>query len=181
MRQRANIAVQRDTAQILNTKAYLESYADYLEKLIPTLNVTEQDNLRTNPIDFDGITGTATNIVDEIIDLADFGSPKNYTFGGDIYVEWNKCPGTSKGDLYANNVLYNHDDIPANVCAEGEVYDDIIGPITVANPTIETLNNPFLFRITAKNFGTVLEDNDWYINLEMDLGYGNKVTVNRTF
>ena len=180
MRQRANITVQRDTAEILNTKAYLESYADYLE----SLSSAKLEDIRDKAGDatFDNITGTATNEVDEIVDIADFGSLKSYTFDGDIYVEWNKCSGDSEcsgasnGDLYVKNVLYKHE---SAVCIQG--YCDIVGPISVANPEIETLNSPFKFRITAKDSSTTIEDNNWYTNIGVDLGYSNKVKINRTF
>ncbi len=173
MRQRANIAVQRDTAEILNTKAYLESYADYLE----SLSLADLETTKNNGISFDNITGTVTNKVDEIVDVADFGSPKNYTFDGDIYIEWNKCSDSSTGDLYVSDVLYKHNK-PAT-CVQG--YYDIEGPLSVSNPKIETLNTPFEFRITAKDSNTTIKDNNWYTNLEVDMGYGNKVKLNRTF
>ena len=75
-------------ADFLNGKAFLKSYADYLENL----DQASRETLRDDGASFDNITGTVTNHADEIIAVADFGSTKNYTFGGDIYVEWNKCP-----------------------------------------------------------------------------------------
>ena len=182
MRQRENIAVQRNTSEILNTKAYLESYADYLESLSPVNLKILRDNV--DGASFDNITGSVTNIIDEILNVADYGVEINYSINGEIYVEWNKCPNPpnpnlTKGDLYVSNVLYDHDS--NNVCDPGEDYDDIIGPISVTNPTIKTLNSPFEFRITAKDQVTTLEDNNWHIDLEVDLGYENKVTENRSF
>ncbi len=173
MRQRANIRVQRDTAEILNARMYLESLADYLESQAGSLNDP------TN-IDFDEIiTGTVTKKVERIEGTADVGSggAVTYKFGGSIFVEWNKCITNLKGGLVVDNVIYEHDG--NDECgALDEGYDDIIGPITVPDPfTIETLNAPFYFKIAGNN----LRDNEWHLELNTDLGYGRKIKTERTF
>lgn len=168
MRQRTAIAEQRDTAAILNARAYLESYADYLEK-----HPDELDEI------FDDIQVSLTQQVNEIEDIADTDAPVIYYFASNIFVEWNKCSDNLKGDLLLNSVLYEHDDSPGEECDVAEEgYDDVIGPISVSDPfTIETLNAPFYFRIT----GTGLKDNKWHLDLSKELEYGKKVTVKRTF
>jgi len=167
MRQRANIAIQRDTALILNSKMYLESYADYLEA-----------NAQETAINFDGIKGGVTKIVNKIEGIADIGVATNYQFGASkqIFVEWNKCSDNLGGGLMVNGAVYTHDGTPDCDQAETE-YDDVIGPITVTDPIIETANAPFYFRIT----GTDLTDNEWHLELERDLGYGKKTSISRTF
>ncbi len=174
MRQRATITVQRDTVAILNARAYLESYADYIE----LLDEAELNSLISSGADFDDdIIGTVTNVVDKIDGIADTGVPVQYTFTNkEIYIEWNKCSENIEGDLRVNNAIYRHDaDSVCGIADEG--YDDVIGPITVTNPTIETLNAPFYYRIT----GTDLTDSKWHLELSTELHFGKKITVKRTF
>ena len=165
MRQRATITEQRDTAAILNARAYLESYADYLEEHSDELNTT-----------FDDMRVSLTQQVSKIESVVDAGSPVTYQFSGDIFVEWNKCSNNLKGDLVVNSVLYEHDK-GSECLSDEEGYDDVIGPITVTNPEIETLNAPFYYRIT----GAGLVDNKWHLDLSTELEYGKKIEVKRTF
>ena len=175
MRQRAAIAIERDTAAILNARTYVESYAGYLE------NLSESDlNNIKGSVDFDGIRGTITNEVDEIESAVDFEATATYEFSGDIYIEWNKCSNNLKGDLKLNDALYK---TKGTGCTNSKDYDDVIGPISLSGTSfdIETMNAPFKYRITEKTGASTLVDNKWHMNLKMNLGYGNKVTVKRTF
>jgi hypothetical protein len=176
MRQRATITAQRDTAQTLNAKMYLESYADYVEKL----DATSLNALKTSGVDFDGIKGSVTDEPSEITGVADAGATVTYGFNGEIFIAWNKCPNSMKGDLLVNDILYPHDIVTE--CPAGQEYDDVIGPIAVTNPfTIKTLNAPFYYSITPKDSSTRLADNKWYMSLKIDMDYGKKVTIERTF
>lgn len=166
MRQRATITEQRETATILNARAYLTSYADYLEKNSDELDMTFDDNIQVS----------LTRTVNEIEGVADLDSEVEYEFEGDIFVEWNKCSDNLKADLKVNDILYSHTDEEYSITDEG--YDDVIGPITVSSPfTIKTLNAPFHYRIT----GTGLVDNKWHLELITELEYGKKIEVKRTF
>ena len=169
MSQRKNIAVQRDTAAIMNARMYVNSYADYLESQSDTL--TDPTN-----VDFDGIIGTVTKKVESIHGVADLGAKMTYKFDGTIFVEWNKCEKNLKGDLVVNGVTYEHD---IDECASNvDGYDDIIGPITVPNPfTVETLNAPFYFQIA----GNDIKDNKWHLELSTSLRYSKKIKVERVF
>lgn len=173
MRQRASIGVQRDTVEILNTKAYIESLADYWEANVASIPSDPYD------ITVDDIRFEATQKTDEIEGAVDaFADPPlEYQYDGEIYVEWNKCSDELKGDLEINDAPYPHDD--ADECdLLDDGYDDIIGPITV-NPsfTIETSNVPFSFNIT----GNDLVDNKWYFELSTELDYGKKITIKKEF
>jgi len=184
MRQRAMINVQRDTATIQNAKLFLESFADYLEN-----KKTETDLKPPDTNDkLKGITAKLTQRVGSIESAVDFGTGKQqaYKFTGSIYVEWNKCAKVgfqdSSGDLLVSDVLYKHSKLSG--CAANEEYDDVVGPISVIGDplpfTIKTLNAPFDFRIKPVGL-TQLIDNQWHVDLSMDLDYGKKVTVKRTF
>lgn len=183
MRQRATIAIQQDTADILNKRQYLESYADYIQSLL----LAELDKLKLSGIDYDGISGTVTNEVNEITGVADVDYQTKpisieYNFGGNIFIEWNKCTGNLKGGLYVNEVLYEHDKV--SECSPPPVsgYDDLIGPITVTSPfKIKTLNAPFAYHITPKDASTHLIDNKWQLDIKSELDYGKKVEVKRYF
>ena len=165
MRQRATITEQRDTAAISNARAYLQSYADYLEEHSDELDTT-----------FDDMQVSLTQHVSKIEDIVDAGSPVTYQFSGDIFVEWNKCSNNLKGDLVVNGVLYEHDEV-TECPSDEDGYDDVIGPITVTDPEIETLNAPFYYRIT----GASLVDNKWHLDLSTELEYGKKIGVKKTF
>lgn len=177
MRQRAMVSVQRDTTTILNTRAYLESYANYIE----TLDLSELNNLKSSGIDFDNgiITGTITNEVSEINGMIDVGSSTSYTFSGNIYVEWSKCPDDLKGGVLINDVPYSHDS--GVECGPSETYDDVAGAIAVTDPVIKTQNTPFNYRITPGDGSTQLVDNQWHLEISSELDYGKVITVKRTF
>jgi len=181
VRQRASIAIQQDTAQILNTRQYLESYADYIQNL-PQAKLEELKS-SVNGISYDDITGTVTNEVNEIIGVADVGvDPMTYEFSGDIFIEWNKCSNNLKGSLFVKDVLYEHDVSVLECLPSASGYDDLIGPITVSNPfTISTLNAPFSYHITPKDASAKLIDNKWQLGIKTDLDYGKKIEVKRIF
>lgn len=184
MRQRMNTEVQRDTAEILNARAYLESYADYLQ------NTDEEwDSGPEAKNAFDDITGSLTQTVNEIegsVDTSEFGiaptdSKNTYQFNGDIFIEWNKCENNENlmpGDLIVHDATGDviYEKIDRN-CVEGRDYNDVVS-ITIQRPfTIKTLNAPFQYRITGQN----LTDNKWHLELTTQLSYGKKIKVKRVF
>ena len=170
MRQRANIAVQRDTVSILNKKAYLESFADYVENLSAA-------NLAKITLPFDGITGTVTNNPKELTGSVEMEEKKEYKFSGEIYIEWNKCTANMKADLDLDGTLYQAKNGGCN-----GTYDDAIGPIAVKDSfTLKALNAPFYYRITAKDDKTTLIDGKWHMDLSIDLGNGKKENIKKSF
>jgi len=184
IRQREAIATQRDTAEILDARSYLESYADYVQKL-PS---DDLDNLKKDGINFDNILGTVTNEVDKITGTADIGVLVSYKFSGEIFIEWNKkviCPDglypiDQHGDLIVNDILYKHD--PTKECQVEQEYDDVIGPIAVTDQfEIKTLNVPFYYEITAKDASKKLIDNKWTLDIKTTLDYGKQIEVKRSF
>ncbi len=174
MRQRSTVTAQRDTAEILNARNFLESFADYLEKHPSELSAAYDTNLKQTP---DGsIQVSLSKLTAKIEDEVDFGAENVYKFADDILIEWNEC-NNSRGDLLLNGVLYELYN-PVTTC---DSYYDVIGPITVTDPfRIKTLNQPFKYRITS-NTGQMLTDNKWQLYLKMDLDYGRVVEVSRTF
>ncbi len=177
MRQRATVTIQRDTAEILNAKNYLESYADYLENLSTKSEMLSQT--------FDGlIEVNLTQKVTEIVDEIDFGAENEYEFSDEILIEWNDCSGNGNGDLLVDGTIHEFEN-PIITCVSDDEYSDIKGPLTVtgspATPfKIKTLNTPFEYRITS-NTGTPLTDTEWHLDLKMDLEYGRVVEISRTF
>ncbi len=168
MRQRMNVEVQRDTAEILNTRAYLKSFADYLES-----NNTDWDSGPDDINAFDGITGYMTQNVDEIPGFVDTGIVDTYNFSDEIFIEWNKCEDGLYGDLILNDVPYHSDKIS---CTDG--YADVAGPFDISGSLeIKTLNAPFQYRITGPN----LVDNKWHLEISTKLTYGKKIKVERVF
>lgn len=180
MRQRLMLSAQRDTVAIQNTKMFLESYADYLEKNPKEIWIDRIENGHTifyPKSTVDGIATRLTQNVDSIEDMVDAGEEKSYAFDGAIFVEWNKCDATQgqKGNLLVNDVIYPH----AGSNCTG--FYDMIGPISVSTGfKIRTLNEPFDFKIRGAE-GTQALDNLWHLELSKDLGYGKKITINKTF
>lgn len=169
MRQRANVAVQRDTVEILNTRSYLKSYADYLQKNAETIGELDSE--------FDGIQALLTKQVDEIEGIADAGVLINYSFNDTISIEWNKCSDGFKGDLLVGENIYPHDNSKECGNADGG-FDDTISSIPVSGLfSISTANAPFHYRIT----GTGLLDNKWHLELSTTLDYGKKIRTKRLF
>jgi hypothetical protein len=81
-----------------------------------------------------------------------------------------------------NDVLYTHDSSSGSEClATASGYDDLIGPISVTDPKIKTLNAPFYYHITPKDSSAKLTDNKWQLDIKTDLDYGKKVEVKRAF
>ncbi len=172
MRQRMMINIQRDTATTQNAKLLLESYADYFEKTPKEVSSSAE-----------GLSIKLTQKVSSIENIVDFGVGKQQAYdfigSGSVYVEWNRCSDSLKGDLLFNDVLYKHQ--TSSECAANEEYDDVVGPISVASPyTIKTLNAPFYFRIKPVA-ETQLIDNQWHLDLSEDLDYGKKIPIKRTF
>jgi len=165
-RQRRNVAIQRETAEILNQRAYLESYADYLQANPTEINTT-----------FDNINVELTQYVPQIQGVADADAPVNYNFSDTVFIEWNRCSDPFRGDLRVNGALYQHDS--GSVCgAVDPGFDDVASSLTVSAPfTIETANIPFEYKITGSN----LVDNQWHLDLKTELDYGKTVTVARQF
>ena len=178
MRQRSAMSLQRDTAEISAAKDFINSYADYIEKM----NLSSLTTLESTGINYNSITGTVTRKVNEIVGIADSGAdPVSYNFGGSIFVEWNKCSQNMKGDIVINGIRYPHD--TSSECLSSNTgYDDIIGPITVSNPfTVQTMNTPLYFKITSQDSLTVLLDNKWTLDIKTTLDYGKVIEVKRSF
>lgn len=173
VRQRATVQIQRNTAEIVNTRSYLASYAEYLKS-----NASE---IAEGTV-FDGnINVHLTQSVDEILGFVDSGFSEidTYNFASDnIIIEWNRCdnPPNPLGDL----IVYDGPTAihtTSNPCTINE-YADIAGPLSVANPfLIGTLNNPFFYRITGDN----LIDEKWHLELSTTLDYGKEIRHSEVF
>jgi len=168
-RQRAVISEQRNTAEIISAKNYMESYADYLENLNTKVEMINQE--------FDGIKVTLTQKTKEITGELDFEKDETYKFTDNIYIEWNACSDKDKdkGNLSIDGTLYE----TSNGTCSGDGYLDTEGPISVTDPfTIKAPDAPFKYRITSSNDKDIT-DNTWHLNMEMDLGYGEKIKINK--
>ncbi len=170
MRLRANTATQRDTIAYQSAKAYLESYADYLQ---------------VHPVDpppsLAGISGSLTKQADSIEGVLDSGETKTYTLSelGDVKVEWDKC-GTP-----AENGNLDASPSATGLCASGASYDRY-ALVSASMPTlqfsIKSVDAPFHYKITPNSpLSAKLVDNFWHLNLRSDLEYGKKVEIQREF
>ena len=184
MRQRANIAVQRDTVKILNQKAYLESFADYVMSLDPTKKDGKAALDKLKIVNFDGITGTVTNESTSITGIADLGAPPTQHDMGsakNIIIEWNKCNANMNGDLYVNNTLYKSG---TGDCKNKE-YKDIAGPIKIQTGSpkisIKAGSAPFYYRLTSKSGKMALADGKWQMDLQISLVYGKTARIKKNF
>jgi len=182
--------MQRAAVEKQGAKAFLESYADY----ITSLKSSDPSALEAMAGDFHFdeiapsqylINGTLTKELDVITGTLDSGEPITFNFSGTINVDWNLCTSNQKGNIEINGIVYEHDDTAGNECSPTSAgYDDptsTVG-INVPNPfTIKAVDAPFHFRITSSGAGTQLVDTKWHLNAEIELGYGRKVEVEKTF
>jgi hypothetical protein len=159
VRQRATVTVQRDTIELINEREFIESYASYL-----------MNNPSEKPvIDFDGITGSLTQNVEEITGTLDINETATFHFDGRITLEWNACDTPARGDIQINNSTYtSFESVPC------ETFHDLAGPVNVGNPfTLRTLNAPLAYRIK----GDGLRDNEWHLDLASEKSLIKPVSV----
>lgn len=157
-----------------NQKAYLKSYANYLESL-------NKGDLETAIIEGlpDGISGAVTNQVNEITGVLDSGEDIEYTFDGDTNIEWNLCSNNQKGGMKIDDTEYPHDGTECITTETG--YDDESLSIAVMNPfTITATSAPFHYKITATD-GSNITDNKWRMDLSVETEYRKKIEIKRTF
>lgn len=178
----ANAASQRETMEYLTARIFLESYVDYIQ----TLDPSDLEILREAPsgISFEGITGTVTNEVENIVDVVDAnGESAEYKFADNVDIEWNLCASSFKSDLIvddAGDATYSHVGPP--YCAaelpgyNDETTIDVHIPFKIKSPSA-----PFQYRITSSTDGQLVFDNKWQLNLELPLGFRKKLTANRIF
>ena len=174
MRQRATIQMQRSTADILNAKGYLKSYADYIEGL-DVATLTKKST--SGGFNFDNIIAKV-NKMDGIVDVATTKS-KTHEVSGLVFIEWNKCPIGQKGDLYLSDKIVHKSS--KNRCNDKKEYNDFISFKSDKSFTIKTVNTPFEYRITAENKKTDLKNNKWQMDLKINLDYGKEVSIKRVF
>jgi hypothetical protein len=164
-------AIQRDSMEYQNLKAYMESCVGYFMSL-PAIDLMADTDL----IGCEDITGMITNQVEEITGVLDADGSVTYNFGGLINVEWNLCSDNYGEDILIDGVEYEHG--PTSLCPG---YYDKAEAILVANPfTIKTKGAPIYYKITPVA-STQLVDNRWQIHAEMDLGYRDKIVIDETF
>jgi len=179
VRLNSNTAIQRNSIIHQNQKAYLKSYAGYLES-IKEGDIDILEGIRDDGISTEGITGIVTNQKTEITGVLDSGETKTYTFNKDVNIEWNLCEKNEKESIKIDISEYSHDDI--STCTPVEIYDDL-ATITVS-PTpiaLTSLNAPLHYRITPINPTETISDTKWTMDLKVKLGYGKKIEMERTF
>ena len=169
--------IQRESMEYQNQKAYLQSYVDYIMSLAPA-----ELELIKGDIDFDGITGTITNEVNEIVGVLDAGESVEYKFDGTIDVDWNLCSNNYKEDIAIAGTEYTHVAPPPPLCSDlSPGYDDIKSTVAVTNPfTIETKGAPIHYKITPVT-PTQLLDSQWHLSASIDLGYGKNIEIEKMF
>lgn len=181
-----NARTQKKSMNKQSSELLLESYVDYIQGLgLADLNTLKGLD---GVISFGGITGTLTNEVDEIVGKVDaLGESGEYHFADTVKIEWNLCADNNKTDLTVSdtnaNPPYSHVGSPPPECSSGTVgYDDLEPTLTVANPfKIKSTAAPFEYRITSTTANKAVLDNKWYLDLEIELGFRKKITVNRIF
>jgi len=168
--------IQRESMEYQNQKAYLESYVEYLMSLAPA-----ELELIKGDITFDGITGTITNEVDEIVGVLDAGEIKSYDFDDTIKIEWNLCDSNTiieNGELEIDKTI----GASGNTCVSANTdYDGWLTATADPSISLESLGEPFHYRITSTTPSQKITDNFWHLSAEIDLGYGKKIKVEEVF
>lgn len=164
-----NALVQRDTIRIQNANALLESYAGYLEGL----DTATLESLRDSGIDYAGITGTVTNVKDEIMGTLDAGESKSYSVSdADAGIDFILCP-----DELGRPFEVDGTPTPSGgTCVTP--YDGITagsGTFSISAPSA-----PVSYKIKPQAGGT-LYDNEWQADLQVTITSRKTITISRTF
>ncbi len=173
MRLNANIYSQRETIKYQNARLYFESYIAYIQ----SQGVAELNGIRGN-IDFDGITGTLTNEVEEIVGRLDMAADVTYEVeeidGFKAKIEWNKCG--EKGVMEITPAPATP--LITTNCGSGS-YDGLSesngSPFTLKN-----LSEPFTYMITPQG-KAIIYDREWHLDLELVINFRKKLTTSLTF
>ena len=175
----ANVASQRQTMEHESTKMFFDSYIDYVEGL----DSSALEDIRNNVVGMPtGITGTVTNVVDEIMGTLDAGGSISYTAIIDnpptdyIKIEWDICDPDTTEILEINGLPASP--IPPGGCP-GMDYENVLAQ-TTSPFTLSAPAGPTYYQLTAIE-SAVLYDNKWQLNLEINLGFRKKLTTNLTF
>lgn len=168
LRQRSAVTLQRETAEILNRKAYMESYKNYL------IDGFKKGSLTNPNVSFNEVfTGTVTNEVDEIVDTIDTNETNEYKIDGEILIEWNRSGEPLRGDMIVNGITETSAGGGSGDYQDAKVF-------SISSPLIlQTANAPFEYRITSSTLS--LLDNRWHLELSSELDYGKIISVSDIF
>lgn len=172
----ANVSSQRETMEYQNAKLFLESYVAYLQGL----DEVELESLR-GEVDFMGISGTLTNVTEEITGVLDSG--KSIEYSADIpspptdyvKVEWDSCPAD------VTEVLEIDGSDPGATpggCA-GLDYDKAVSQ-TTSPFVLSAIAAPTSYRLTPIE-AAILYDKRWKLDLSYSLGFRKRLTSSITF
>lgn len=170
VRQRLNTEVQQDTTEILNTRAYMETYANYLQNN-PT-PITQKT--------YDGIDVKLIKKQETVAGNLDFKEQVTYNFIGDIFIRWNRCGENQVGFFSIDGKTYLNN---GGGCAGNEEFDDTFGPINIGGNgdfTIINKGGPFDYEIT-NNSGGLIEGDEWHLSLTKTLSNNQIIKIQRTF
>ena len=159
---------QQETIEYQNTKAFFESYMDYLKAHPSELSDT-----------YEGIDIVLTQTTDEITGAVESLDSKTYTGivgadDSDLKIEYNFCgesanvettPAYTVGPASQPCTSFDYDNY---VLTTLDITDDLV---------LTSLDAPFHYRIT----GTDLKDEKWHLDAEMRFGFGKRLKYSEIF
>ena len=175
-----NSAAQRETIKYQNAVGLLESYADYLQTLLPSDLV---DMRNVGSIDFEGITGFVTNftmVITGSLDVGDTAHIEASIPGGDkVKIEWNLCDNNEEGIPITITPAPTSPPIEGN-CTFPDIDYDAVSDTTDESFSLYAPYAPVSYRVSPYDVEK-LYSNKWTMNLSMIIGSRKKVTVTRTW
>jgi hypothetical protein len=164
LRLNMNALIQRQATEELNKRAFFESYVGYLMENPSEINSQE----------FEGVTVTLTQEVEEIRGVLDVDQEIEYPIDKAVKVEWNLCSKNYKMPIEIGEDRYEHATDPS--CSTSSPGYDDMQDLTVSNSLkLKAIGAPTHYRITPQSPNDTVTDNKWHLTAEMDLGRWKKV------
>jgi len=179
-----NTAVQRETIKYQNSMTLIESYADYLE------NLSAKNLIKIRgDIDFEGITGTITNVEEEIVGKLDSGKTADFTaditVSDEVKIEWNLCVNDEENRLLNIFPLSSAARIHGNCGIPTPLEYDAFTQITNSSFSLEAGDLPLSYRLslidTYPTGDSTLYSNEWQMDLEISINSRKKISISKSF
>lgn len=178
-----NAAVQRKSIAHQNTMQFIESYADYLaslsqaelQTLVTEPNFQDQLNIINQNLNGASIVGNLNIVTNEINGkIPPNDSVVHEIHGGDALIEWNLCNLEDGRPLL---VTPNIDSEEFDLCGS-EIYENR-GVLSDVFIEIYTEEAPVSYRITPLEETTMIIDDQWTLDLQIEFSPKKRVRVRR--
>lgn len=184
LRQNMNSMSQIETIKYQNSKAYLESYANFIMSLNdPALEGMKGDINYGNG----AVSGSISQNVNSVIGFVDSGDKSaEYQFTGNFKIQWNKCSDNNSADIMVfydsaqTTLRHNAGPSSCSIFSDGYYDTDLSISVNSIPFSIQSLGAPTYYQISRIDGAPITEDK-WHLNLTMNLGFGDIIEINKVF